>query len=107
MRQWPVYEAAGGGKVKERSQGWSVTQARTGPVRPPRDALLTAVQGQVPGGCGGAVEYGPVQKVDGGLCVDDLEHLAEQQTQLLRRRLEGRHHKLRCKERQDFAMMYC
>ena len=86
-----------------------MTQAWTGPVRPPARrsgvALLTTVQGQVPGGCGGSVEYGPVQKVDGGLCVDYLEHLAEQETQLLRCRLDGSDYRLRCGERRRFAMI--
>lgn len=43
------------------------------------------------GGCGGPIEYGSVQKVDGGLRVHDLEHLPEQGAQLLRRHLSWGH----------------
>ena len=43
----------------------------------------TAVERQVVGGCRGPVKYGSVQKVDGGLCVHNLEDLPEQGAQLL------------------------
>lgn len=48
---------------------------------------LTAVQGQVARGRGRPIEYCSVQEVDGGLGVNDLEDLAEQGAQLLRRHL--------------------
>lgn len=47
--------------------------------------LLTAVEREVSGWCGRSIENSSVQEVDGGLRVDDLEHLTEQQAQLLRR----------------------
>lgn len=41
------------------------------------------MQGQVVGGGGGPIKYGPVQEVDGGLRVHNLEDLAEQGAQFL------------------------
>lgn len=46
--------------------------------------FLTAVEREVSGWCGRSIENSSVQEVDGGLRVDDLEHLTEQQAQLLR-----------------------
>lgn len=48
---------------------------------------LTAVQGQVARRRGRPIEYCSVQEVDGGLGVNNLEDLAEQGAQLLRRHL--------------------
>lgn len=49
-----------------------------------RPRSRTAVKGQVVGGCRGPIEYGSVQKIDGGLRVHDLEDLPQQRAQLLR-----------------------
>ena len=42
----------------------------------------TAVEREVPGGGRGSVKDGPVQEVNGGLGVNHLEDLAEEQAQL-------------------------
>lgn len=45
--------------------------------------LFTAVKRKVSGRCSCSVKNGSVQEVNGGFCVNDLEDLAEQKTQLL------------------------
>ena len=52
---------------------------------------LTAVEGVVPRGGSGSVKDGPVQEVDGGLGVDDLEDLAEEQAQFFSSSLQQEH----------------
>lgn len=46
--------------------------------------FLTAVEREVSSWCGRSIKNSSVKEVDGRLSVDDLEHLTEQQAQLLR-----------------------
>ena len=59
----------------------------TTPSQPP-SIQHTTVQRQVVGRCGSPIKYCSVQKVDGGLRVNNLEDLAEQGAQLFSGDLE-------------------
>lgn len=55
--------------------------------------VLTTVERVMARGGGGSVKDGPVQEVDGGLSVDDLEDLTKQQAQLFSSGLQQEHQK--------------